>query len=82
MDAQQPQPEPKKRGFAAMDPEKHREIASKAGKASAESGRGHRFKGKKAQAAGRKGGLAVSEDREHMSEIGTKGGRAPKRKRG
>lgn len=65
-----------------MDPEKHKEIAKQGGKASAESGRGHRFKGKKAQAAGRKGGLATSADKEHMSEIGTKGGLSPKRKRG
>lgn len=75
-------PEPKPRGFATMDPERLRELAKQGGKASAQCGRGHRYSGKKAQEAGRKGGLAVSEDREHMSEIGTKGGLAKKRKRG
>lgn len=65
-----------------MDPEKHREIAKQGAQACVASKRRYRFSRKKAQEAGRKGGLAVSEDREHMSEIGTKGGRAPKRKRG
>ncbi len=43
------------RGFAAMDPEKQREIASKGGQAS-----GGNFKNdrEKARAAGRKGGQA------------------------
>lgn len=40
-----------KRGFAAMNPSKQREIASK-------------------------GGKAVSRDRQHMADIGRKGGKA------
>jgi uncharacterized protein len=45
-----------KRGFAAMDPEKQREIASKGGRASHESGNGHEFTSEEAREAGRKGG--------------------------
>ena len=47
------------RGFAAMDPEQQRKIASEGGKASHESGRGHRFTAEEARAAGRKGGQAT-----------------------
>ena len=48
-----------RRGFASMDPETQRRIASEGGKASHQSGRGHRFTPEEAQAAGRKGGLAT-----------------------
>jgi general stress protein YciG len=67
---------PKKRGFAAMAPEEQREIASKGGRAAHERGSAHEFDSAEASAAGRKGGEAVSRDREHMAEIGRKGGRA------
>ncbi|MCB2377423.1 hypothetical protein LGH70_07515 [Hymenobacter sp. BT635] len=46
------------RGFAAMDPAEQRRIASEGGKASHESGRGHRFTSEEAREAGRKGGQA------------------------
>lgn len=46
-----------RRGFAAMDPELQRRIASEGGRASHESGRGHRFSAAEARDAGRKGGL-------------------------
>jgi general stress protein YciG len=46
------------RGFASMDPEMQRRIASEGGKASHLSGRGHRFTSEEARAAGRKGGQA------------------------
>jgi general stress protein YciG len=62
------------RGFASMDDEKQREIASKGGKAAHEKGTAHEFTPEEAREAGRKGGETVSEDREHMSEIGKKGG--------
>jgi len=62
------------RGFASMDDDKQREIASKGGKAAHESGNAHEFNSQEAREAGRKGGEAVSEDREHMAEIGAKGG--------
>ncbi|WP_139920672.1 KGG domain-containing protein [Hymenobacter sp. DG01] len=46
------------RGFAAMDPATQRRIASEGGRASHQSGRGHRFTSEEARAAGRKGGQA------------------------
>jgi len=64
------------RGFAAMDPQKQREIASKGGRAAHQSGNAHEFTSEEAREAGRKGGEAVSRDREHMAEIGAKGGEA------
>ena len=64
------------RGFASMDPAQQREIASKGGKAAHEQGVAHEFNSDEAREAGRKGGEAVSRDREHMAEIGRKGGEA------
>lgn len=46
------------RGFARMDPERQREIASKGGKAAHASGHAHQFTSEEARAAGRKGGQA------------------------
>jgi len=52
-------PRPKqRRGFAAMDPNKQKEIASKGGKASHALGTGHEWNSDAARAAGRKGGQA------------------------
>jgi general stress protein YciG len=62
------------RGFAAMDPARHAEIAGKGGRAAHEQRRAHEFTRAEASAAGRKGGEAVSRDRAHMAEIGRKGG--------
>ena len=45
-----------KRGFAGMDPEKHRQIASKGGKAAHEKGTAHEFTPEEAREAGRRGG--------------------------
>ena len=45
-----------KRGFAAMDPERQREIASEGGKASHQKGTAHEFTSEEARAAGRIGG--------------------------
>ena len=67
---------PKHRGFASMDPEKQREIASKGGKAAHAQGRAHEFSSDEARNAGRKGGEVVSQDRKHMAEIGREGGMA------
>jgi general stress protein YciG len=47
-----------KRGFASMDKEKQRAIASKGGKAAHQKGTAHEFTPSEAAAAGRKGGLA------------------------
>ena len=63
------------RGFASMDPDRQRQIAREGGKAAHEKGRAHQFDSNEARVAGRKGGEAVSRNREHMSEIGRKGGR-------
>lgn len=46
------------RGFAAMDAEKQRQIASKGGKAAHQKGTAHEFSSEEARAAGRKGGEA------------------------
>jgi general stress protein YciG len=64
------------RGFAAMDREKQRQIASMGGRAAHEKGTAHEFTPDEAREAGRKGGEAVSQDREHMAAIGRKGGEA------
>lgn len=64
------------RGFAAMDAEKQRQIASQGGRAAHEKGTAHEFTPDEARAAGRKGGEAVSKNRQHMAEIGRQGGLA------
>lgn len=54
-----PEPAPKKkRGFAAMDPKKVAEIASKGGIAAHQAGTAHKFTTAEAQVAGTKGGRA------------------------
>ena len=63
-----------KRGFASMDAAKQREIASKGGRAAHAKGTAHEFTSDEARVAGRKGGEAVSRDRQHMSAIGREGG--------
>lgn len=63
-----------KRGFASMDPNKQREIASKGGRAAHAKGTAHEFTSDEARVAGRKGGEAVSRDRDHMAAIGREGG--------
>src|SRR5579883_1690379 len=63
------------RGFASMDRSKQREIASRGGKAAHAQGRAHEFSTDEARAAGRKGGEAVSRDRDHMARIGRAGGK-------
>src|SRR5437763_410270 len=63
------------RGFAAMNQEKQREIASKGGRAAHAKGTAHEFTADEARDAGRKGGEAVSRNREHMAQIGREGGK-------
>ncbi len=62
------------RGFASMDSEKQRTIASMGGKAAHQKGTAHEFTSEEAREAGRKGGEAVSRNREHMAQIGREGG--------
>ena len=64
------------RGFASMDRDKQKEIASKGGRAAHAKGTAHEFDSGEAREAGRKGGMAVSRNREHMAMIGRRGGEA------
>jgi general stress protein YciG len=70
------------RGFASMDRERQREIASKGGKAAHRKGTAHQWTADEAREAGKKGGTIVSRDREHMAMIGRAGGAASQRKLG
>ena len=76
----------KKRGFASMDPEKQRAIASKGGKAAHLKGTAHEFTPEEAREAGRKGGQAAHGKgtahkftSEEAREAGRKGGRSSRR---
>jgi general stress protein YciG len=51
--------QPRKRGFAAISPERRREIASMGGRAAHLSGRAHQFTSEEARIAGSKGGSAA-----------------------
>jgi general stress protein YciG len=58
-------PKPRsRRGFAGMDPNLVRTLASRGGKAAHEQGTAHEFTTEEARAAGRKGGLASHKPRE------------------
>jgi general stress protein YciG len=63
-----------RRGFASMDRERQREIASKGGRAAHAKGTAHEWSSDEARVAGQKGGVAVSRDRAHMAAIGREGG--------
>lgn len=60
-------PLPKKRGFAAMTPEKQRELASKGGKAAHEKGTAHEFTIEEARVAGSKGGRKSASSRKQRN---------------
>ncbi len=62
------------RGFAAMDRDAHRELARSGGVAAHAYGLAHRFTSEQAREAGKKGGAKTASNREHMAEIGRKGG--------
>ena len=51
-------PAPRRRGFAAMDRTRVKEIASKGGRAAHAAGTAHQFSADEARNAGRKGGMA------------------------
>ena len=51
------------RGFASMDSERQRAIASAGGRAAHRSGNAHEFNSEEAREAGRRGGLARSASR-------------------
>jgi general stress protein YciG len=62
--------------FKTMDPARLRAIGSLGGKAAHADGAGRQFSREEAIAAGRLGGLKISADREHMRELGRRGGAA------
>lgn len=64
-----------------MSEEQRAHISSMGGKAAHAMGVAHEFTTEEAREAGQKGGAKVAEDRDHMSEIGKKGGKATQRKR-
>ena len=57
-----------------MSLEARQELARRGGQAAHALGRAHKFTPEEARVAGAKGGLKCAEDREHMSEIGRRGG--------
>ena len=57
-----------------MDEERRRDVARMGGRAAHQKGTAHEFSPEEAREAGRKGGRAVSQNREHMSAIGREGG--------
>ena len=68
-----------RRGFASMDPNRQKEIASKGGRAAHAKGTAHEWSSDEARVAGQKGGVAVSRDRAHMAAIGREGGESRSR---
>lgn len=54
----QDQPKKSNRGFAAMSPERQRQIASEGGRAAHRQGVAHEWSSQEAKEAGRKGGQA------------------------
>ena len=62
------------RGFASMDRNKQREIASKGGKAAHQKGTAHEWTSEEAREAGRKGGMAShrrKQEQQQPSSTGT-----------
>ena len=55
------------RGFASMDRNKQREIASKGGKAAHQKGTAHEWTSEEAREAGRKGGMASHRRKQQQS---------------
>jgi general stress protein YciG len=75
----------KRRGFASMDPDRRRELASKGGKSVPAAKRSFSQSPDLASKAGRKGGMSVapenrsfSQDRDLASKAGRNGGIAPR----
>jgi len=71
---------PRKRGFAAMNRDQQRAIASKGGRVAHHKGTAHEFSSEEARKAGYIGGKAVSANRKHMAAIGRKGGQRASRR--
>lgn len=60
-----------RRGFAAMSPERQREIASQGGRAAHEQGVAHEWNRDEARAAGKKGGQASGSKRRSNTDRGS-----------
>ncbi len=73
-------PAPKPHGFAAMSPERRKQITSKGGKAAHAVGLANKFTKETAREAGKLGGAKTGADRARMAEIGRLGGLARGRK--
>ncbi len=58
------------RGFASMDRNKQREIASKGGKAAHQKGTAHEWTSEEAREAGRKGGMASHRRKQQQKSDG------------
>ena len=65
-----------------MTAEQRKSIASAGGKAAHARGTAYQFTSTTAKEAGKKGGATVSQNKEHMSAIGQKGGQARSRNMG
>ena len=62
------------RGFASMDRNRQREIASKGGKAAHQKGTAHEWTSEEAREAGRKGGMASHRRKQDQQpEVGSSG---------
>lgn len=66
-------PRKARRGFAAMDPDKVREIAKRGGRAAHAAGTAHRFSHEEAVTAGRAGGKAEHTTRGRRPKIAPQG---------
>jgi general stress protein YciG len=64
------------RGFGSMSPLRQRQLASSGGMTAHQNHRAHSFTSEEAQRAGKLGGISVSRDRQHMAQIGRRGGHA------
>jgi general stress protein YciG len=78
----------KGRGFASMDPQRQREIASQGGRAAHQKGTAHQFNKEEARVAGSKGGQAAHRNgtahefnSDEARAAGRKGGQASHAKR-
>ena len=69
-----PTPATRKRGFAAMSPERRREIASEGGRQAHAAGLANKFTTETAREAGKLGGAKTGADRARMAAIGRMGG--------
>lgn len=73
-----PAPQHHLKGFASLTPERRREIAKLGGDTASANGKAHRFTDEQRRRGGQTAGRSLS--REHMQEIGRKGGQKSRRR--